>query len=48
MIDHDILTVGDLDRSKAFYEPALAPLRMSATPEFPRRPPRARGVGLRR
>ena len=35
MIDHIIFTVRDLDRSKAFYEKALAPLGMTATPEFP-------------
>jgi catechol 2,3-dioxygenase-like lactoylglutathione lyase family enzyme len=46
MIDHIIFTVSDLDRSKAFYEQALAPLGMKATPEFPWGPAEARGVGF--
>ena len=46
MIDHVILTISDLDRSKAFYERALAPLRVTATPEFPWGSTQARGVGF--
>ena len=46
MIDHLIVTVSDFDRSKAFYERALAPLRVMATPEFPWGPAQARGVGF--
>ena len=46
MIDHVIVTVSDFERSKAFYERALAPLRMTATPEFPWEATRARGVGF--
>ena len=46
MIDHIIFTVSDLSRSKAFYEQALAPLGMKATPEFPWGPTKARGVGF--
>ena len=42
MIDHVILTVSDLDRSKTFYERALAPLRMTATREFPWGPTQSR------
>ena len=41
MIDHMIFTVRDLGRSKAFYEKALAPLGMTATPEFPWGPKQA-------
>ena len=46
MIDHLIVTVTDFDRSKAFYERALAPLGMTATAEFPWGPTQARGVGF--
>jgi len=46
MIDHIIFTVSDLSRSKAFYEQALAPLGMKATPEFPWGPAQVRGVGF--
>lgn len=46
MIDHLILTVGDFERSKAFYERALARLGMTATAEFPWGPTQARGVGF--
>ena len=35
MIDHISLGVGDLERSKAFYERALAPLGYSVLLEFP-------------
>jgi catechol 2,3-dioxygenase-like lactoylglutathione lyase family enzyme len=43
MIDHVIVTVSDFDRSKAFYERALAPLGMAATPEFSWGATQARG-----
>jgi len=48
MIDHVIVTVSDFDRSKAFYERALAPLGMTPTAEFPWGPAQARGVGFGR
>jgi catechol 2,3-dioxygenase-like lactoylglutathione lyase family enzyme len=35
MIDHVVLEVPDLDRSKAFYAAALAPLGLELTKEFP-------------
>ena len=46
MIDHLIVTASDFDRSRAFYERALAPLGMTATREFPWGLARARGVGF--
>ena len=46
MIDHLIVTVSDVDGSKAFYERALAPLGMTATAEFPWGAAQARGVGF--
>ena len=46
MIDHVIVTVSDFDRSKTFYERALAALGMKATPEFAWGPTKARGVGF--
>ena len=46
MIDHVIVTVSDLAKSKAFYERALAPLAMKTTPEFPWGATGARGVGF--
>ena len=46
MIDHLIVTVSEFERSKAFYERALAPLGMTAKAEFPSGPPQARGVGF--
>ncbi len=35
MIDHVVITVSDLERSKAFYERALAPLDYHLFTEFP-------------
>ena len=46
MIDHVIVTVSEFERSKAFYERALAALGMTATAEFPWGPAQARGVGF--
>lgn len=46
MIDHLIVTVSDLEQSKAFYTRALAALGMTATPEFPWGAARARGIGF--
>ena len=46
MIDHVIFTVSDLDKSKAFYKEALAPLGMKASPEFPWGSTKARGIGF--
>ena len=46
MIDHLIVTVRDFDRSKAFYERALATLGMTPTEEFPWGATQARGVGF--
>jgi catechol 2,3-dioxygenase-like lactoylglutathione lyase family enzyme len=46
MIDHVIVTVSSFDRSKVFYEQALAPLGMTASPEFRWGPTQARGVGF--
>jgi catechol 2,3-dioxygenase-like lactoylglutathione lyase family enzyme len=46
MIDHVIITVSEFERSKAFYDRALAALGMTATAEFPWGPSQARGVGF--
>ena len=46
MIDHVIVTVSHFDRSKAFYERALAALGMTATAEFPWGSAQSRGAGF--
>ncbi len=44
MLDHIGIDVSDLERSKAFYEAALAPLRYRLIKEAPQRP--AAGFGV--
>jgi len=46
MIDHIIITVSDLNKSKEFYQKALAPLGYSATPEYTSGSTKAKGVGF--
>lgn len=46
MIDHIIITVSNLPKSKEFYEKALAPLGYSASPEFTSASTNTKGVGF--
>jgi len=46
MIDHIIVTVSHLTKSKEFYQKALAPLGYSPTPEYTSAGTNVKGVGF--